>query len=91
MLTQEEIAIKVRASVAFFLKIDKPSTPDEVSTFDAKKLKGRPLRDEEADNIATSIRRKMRQHKEKFQLSAVEVQNAETFVDLIVLVQRRMR
>jgi hypothetical protein len=89
-MAPEEIAAKVRASVAFFLELNIPETPAQIATFDAKSLKARPVRDEQADNIATSIRKKMRKEKKTFLLSIVEVQNQRLVSDLITLVQGRM-
>jgi len=89
-MTPDEIAAKVRASVAFFLKLDPPETPPQIVTFDAKPLKARPVRDEQADNIATSIRRKMRKENPAFLLSGVEVQSSKLVSDLIATVQARM-
>ena len=89
-MTADEIARKVRASVAFFLELREPDTEDRIRAFDAKPLKKRPLRDEQADNIATSIRKKMRRESESFLLSGAEVQSQNLVSDLIALVQGRM-
>jgi len=89
-MTPDEIATKVRASVAFFLELNRPETPAETAKFDAKPLKARPLRDEQSDSIAASIRKKMRKEKKTFLLGSVEVQNQKLVADLITLVQGRM-
>lgn len=89
-MTAEEIAAKVRASIAFFLDVEPPRIPVQNERFDAKPLKARPVRDEQADNIATSIRKKMRQENPSFLLSGIEVQNSKLVADLIVTVQGRM-
>ena len=90
MIRPEEIAPKVRRSVAFFLKLDLPRDDDEIVAFDAIALKKRPVRDQEADGVATSIRRKMRPHHAGFMLGSGEVQNADTIASLIGIVRVRM-
>jgi hypothetical protein len=89
-MMSEDTAGKVRASVAFFLELAPPATPAQIEKFDAKPLKARPVRDEQADNIATSIRKKMRKENQGFLLSSVEVQNSKLVSDLIATVQGRM-
>lgn len=90
-MTKDEIAAKVRTSVAFFLRLNEPSTPSEIEKFDALLLKDRPLRDEQAANIADSIRKKMRRAKPTFMLASTEVKAAAKVADLITTVQGRMK
>jgi len=89
-MTTIEVAAKVRTSVAFYLNLNRPTTDEEIAAFNSRKLKDRPLSDFQADNIATSIRKKMRKENEDFSLAGTEVQNAATVKDLIELVQGRM-